>query len=65
MEQVRIEKYDGNLFIKTKGAILFIYHNSTDIEWLVDGEILAFSKTHALYKQKDGSMWMADWSLKG
>lgn len=53
LSEVRIENYDGNLFIKTKTALLFLYNDSTEIEWLIDGDILAFSPVAALYS-KDG-----------
>jgi hypothetical protein len=61
LTEVRIEKYDGNLFIKTRNALLFLYNDSDTIEWLIDGEILAFSPLGALY-MKDGSLWRANWS---
>jgi hypothetical protein len=57
---MRIEKYSGNTFIKTKSALLFLYNNSEKIEWLVDGEILAFSDIAALYR-KDRKVWRASW----
>ena len=61
LTEVRIEKYDGNLFIKTKTALPFLYNDSEKIEWLIDGDILAFSPLGALYA-KDGSLWRASWS---
>lgn len=61
LEEVRIEKINGNLFFKTHNALLFLYHNSEKIEWLIDGEILAFGTESALYK-KDSIVWRADWS---
>jgi hypothetical protein len=60
LTEVRIEKYDGNLFIKTRNALLFLYNDSDTIEWLIDGEILAFSPVAALYSQ-DGALWRASW----
>jgi hypothetical protein len=60
LTEVRIEKYDGNLFIKTRNALLFLYNDSEQIEWLIDGDILAFSPLGALYT-KDGGLWRASW----
>jgi hypothetical protein len=60
LTEVRIEKYDGNLFIKTKTDLLFLYNDSEKIEWLIDGDILAFSPLGALY-MKDGTLWRASW----
>lgn len=59
--ETRIEKYDGNLFIKTRDALLFLYNDSKKIEWLIDGQILAFSRYGALY-YKDESTWQANWN---
>lgn len=61
LEEVRIEKENGNLFFKTKWALLFLYHNSEKIEWLIDSQILAFANESALY-EKDWVIWRADWS---
>ena len=58
---VRIENYGGNLFIKTRDALLFLYNDSKKIEWLIDGQILAFSRYGALY-YKDESTWQANWN---
>jgi hypothetical protein len=58
--ETRIEKYDGNFFIKTRDALLFLYNDSSDVEWLIDGQILAFSEYGALY-YKDGATWHANW----
>lgn len=60
LDEIRIMKKDGNIFFKTKGALLFLYHNSTKIEWLIDGTILAFAAESALYK-KDDIIWKATW----
>ncbi len=60
LDEIRIMKKDGNIFFKTKGALLFLYHNSTKIEWLIDGTILAFATESALYK-KDNIIWKATW----
>lgn len=62
LSEVRIVKYDGNIFFKSKSALLFLYHNSTTIEWLIDGDILAFAPQNALY-QKDGTLWKASWTI--
>jgi hypothetical protein len=61
LEEVRLEKYDGNIFIKTKNALLFLYNNSNRIEWITDGEILAYSPIAAIYR-KDGEIWRAGWA---
>lgn len=58
---IRIEKYDGNFFIKTRNALLFLYNDSKKIEWLIDGQVLAFSQYGAIYI-KDGATWQAIWS---
>jgi hypothetical protein len=63
LSEIRIEQYSGNTFFKTKSALLFLYNNSEKIEWLIDGEILAFSDIAALYR-KDGEVWRASWGEK-
>ncbi len=60
LTDIRIEKYDGNFFIKTRNALLFLYNDSEQIEWLIAGDILAFSPVAALYSQ-DGALWRASW----
>jgi hypothetical protein len=60
LSDMRIEQYAGNTFFKTRSALLFLYNNSEKIEWLVDGDILAFSSEAALYR-KDGEVWRASW----
>jgi hypothetical protein len=60
LDEVRIEKRDGNLFFKTRSSLLFLYHNSQKIEWLIDGTLLAFASESALY-EKDGEIWKAEW----
>ncbi len=60
LTEVRIVKQDGNIFFKSKSALLFLYHNSTTIEWLIDGNILALADQNALY-EKDGILWKASW----
>ncbi len=60
LDEIRIVKQDGNIFFKTKSALLFLYHNSADIQWLIDGDILALSSESALY-EKDGAIWKASW----
>jgi hypothetical protein len=63
LEEVRLTKIDGNIFFKTKNALLFLYNNSRRIEWIVDGEILAYSTRAAIYK-KDGELWRASFGEK-
>lgn len=58
--EVRILPVDGNLFIKTKNAILFIYNDSHQVEWIVNGHILAFSRYGAIY-ETNGETWQALW----
>ena len=54
--------YEGNLFIKTRESLLFVYRGSSEAAWIVDGEILVLSPTGAIYRT-DGNIWQADWSL--
>lgn len=61
LRDVRLLKDNGNLFIKTHGAILFLYNDSQEVKWIIDGEILAFSELWAIYR-KDGILWRASWS---
>jgi hypothetical protein len=61
LRDIRIVKNNGNLFIKTRTAIVFLYNDSRDIKWLIDGEILAFSELGAIYR-KDWVLWHADWN---
>lgn len=51
-EEVRILGVDGNIFIKTRGAVFFIYNDSHEVEWVVDGRIIAFSRYGAIYETK-------------
>lgn len=60
LKDVRIYEKNRNFFIKTANALLFFYHESNEIKWLVDGKILAIGDTFALYEKEDG-VWIADW----
>jgi hypothetical protein len=51
-EEVRIMDVDGNIFIKTRNAVSFIYNDSHKVEWIVDGRIIAFSRYGAIYESK-------------
>ena len=51
LKDIRIVKNNGNLFIKSRTAIVFLYNDSRDIKWLIDGEILAFSELGAIYRK--------------
>lgn len=53
---------EGNLLIKTPSSLLFVYRGSSEAAWIVDGEILVFSPTRAIYRT-DSAIWQADWSL--
>jgi hypothetical protein len=48
-ESVRIFQAQGNTFIKTKNALLLLYHRSKKLEWLINGEILAATPEMAVY----------------
>ncbi len=61
LQEIRIYERNGNYFIKTRTALLFLYRESDTIEWLIEGKILATGTTFALY-EKDGEIWRADWS---
>ena len=60
LDEVRIYEKNRNYFIKTKNALLFFYRESDEIEWIIDGKILAIGDTFALYEKEDG-IWLADW----
>ena len=60
LEEMRVIKKNGNIFFKTRWALLFLYHNSTHIEWIIDGVILAFWEEDCLY-ERDGMIWKASW----
>lgn len=60
-EEVRIMDVDGNIFIKTRNAVSFIYNDSHKVEWIVDGRIIAFSRYGAIYESK-WEIWSALWN---
>ena len=51
LAEIRIERRGGNTFYKTRDHLLFLYHNSTKIEWLIEGDILAFASEATLYRK--------------
>lgn len=61
IKDVRIIKNNGNIFIKTQNSILFLYNDSKEIKWIIDGSILAFSELWAIYN-KDGVIWRSSWN---
>ncbi|GAB0174301.1 MAG: hypothetical protein HHAS10_01800 [Candidatus Altimarinota bacterium] len=61
LDGLDIYKSKGVIFIKTNNVILFIYEGSERIEWLTEGEILAYSDVSGIYR-KDGEIWKVDWS---
>jgi hypothetical protein len=63
IESIRFHTLSGNLILETPKSILFIYRGSTELRWLIDGDILSYSSTGAYYR-KDGAIWWADWSEK-
>lgn len=60
LQDIRLHEYQGNYFLKTRDALLFFYANNDEISWIVDGKILAFGETFALY-EKDQKIWIANW----
>jgi hypothetical protein len=60
LDDLRIWEDRGNIFIKTKNALLLIYRWSEEILWIVDGEILTVGTDIALYR-KDEKIWEAHW----
>ncbi|MBX9808857.1 hypothetical protein K2X92_00500 [Candidatus Gracilibacteria bacterium] len=52
---------DGNLIFKSPKGILFIYRGSHHYQWIVEGDIISFTESGAVYK-KDNVFWYADWS---
>lgn len=65
LEAMRIEQIDGNYLFKMRSTVLFLYHNSKKIQWIVDGDIVAFSPKSALYKTGSGELWHATWYPSG
>lgn len=63
LDEIRIERRKGNLWIKTKWALLMTYHNSHITYWITTGDICAFSDNFAIY-EKDGEIWKAQWREK-
>jgi hypothetical protein len=63
LEEMRLTKHEWNIFFKTKSALLFLYNNSKRIEWITDGDILAYSPIAAIYR-KDGEVWRASFGEK-
>lgn len=63
LEEVRIYEVNRNFFIKTRNALLFMYRENNELEWIVEGKIIAFSPKFCLY-EKDGNTWIADWSYE-
>lgn len=53
----------GNLMIETPKWILLIYRGSHELQWIVEGEILSYTDSGAIYK-KDNELWWVDWSEK-
>lgn len=60
LSDIRLERKDGNTFFKMHSTLLFLAHNSQKIQWIVDGEIIAFLPDGALYRS-NGKIWHADW----
>jgi hypothetical protein len=63
IEHIIFHSLSGNLILETPNSILFIYRGSTELRWLIDGDILSYSDT-GVYYRKDGAIWWADWSEK-
>lgn len=61
LRDMRIVKIDGNTFFKMRSTLLFMYHNSKTLEWIIDGDVLAFSPESALYKVDD-EIWHVTWT---
>lgn len=61
LEEVRVYEHNRNFFVKTRNALLFFYREGNSIEWLINGKILAFGETFALY-ESNGETWIADWN---
>lgn len=61
LEGIRMNLYEGNIYITTKRNLFLIYRWSHSVEWLVEWDILATSDTSALYR-KDGKIWRADFT---
>ncbi len=58
---IKLHTLSGNMVIETSKGILFIYRGSSDLNWLVEGEILSYSQNGVAYR-KDGNIWWAEWS---
>ncbi len=51
---------EGNIFIKTPEALLFIYRGGNEAIWIIDGTILALYPGWALY-MTENEVWHANW----
>lgn len=61
--EIRFHSLQGNLIIETPKWIILIYRGSHNLEWIVEGEILSYTDSGAIYK-KDAELWWVDWSEK-
>jgi hypothetical protein len=60
---IRFHTLLGNLILENPKSILFIYRGSTELRWLIDGEILGYSSVGAYY-MKDNLIWWAGWTIR-
>lgn len=49
--------------LEGKNGILFVYRSGDIVHWIVEGDIIAYNNTGAIYK-KNGEFWKTDWSEK-
>ena len=59
--EVTFHSLDGNIMTETASGILLVYRGSRDIHWIVEGNIISYDSTGALY-EKNGQFWSVDWS---
>lgn len=61
--EIKFHSLQGNLIIETPKWILLVYRGSHELQWIVEGEILSYTDSGAIYK-KDNELWWVDWSEK-
>lgn len=54
---------EGNIFIKTPEALLFVYRGGNEAIWIIDGMPVTIYPGWAFYRTED-TLWQADWTQK-
>jgi len=55
---------EGNIFIKTQKALLFIYRGGSEVIWIIDGAITSLYPDGAIYRTNNDELWQASWNNK-